>query len=217
VERICADVCRVGEMPTTPVGVREHGGRFLFFMKPFFMPRALFAAIAAVALTLSGCMSSASSKPTRNLATVSQVDIQRFMGDWHVIANIPYVLEKGKVATTDRYRLREDGKIETTFLFRKESLDAPQKQWNGVSWVVDETTNAEWRVQFIWPLRAAYRVLELDPDYRWAVVSSGDGDLIWILSRERKMDDATYAMIAEKVRSRGLSADKLAKVLQPDV
>jgi len=180
------------------------------------MPRALLAAFAAIILTLSGCMSASSSKPAPNLTTVAQLDLQRYMGDWHVIANIPYVLEKGKVATTDRYRLRDDGKIETTFLFRKEKLDAPEKQWGGVSWVVDQTTNAEWRVQFIWPLRAAYRVLELDADYRWAVVSSGDGALIWILSRERKMDDATYAMIVAKVRSRRLPADKLVKVLQPE-
>ncbi|WP_138223071.1 lipocalin family protein [Nibricoccus aquaticus] len=179
------------------------------------MSRTLLAAIAVITLTLSGCMSTSSSKPARDLTTVKHVDLARYMGDWHVIAHIPYVLEKGKVATTDRYRLREDGKIETTFLFRKESLDAPQKQWNGVSWVVDKTTNAEWRVQFIWPLRAAYRVLELDADYRWAVVSSGDGDLIWILSRARTMDDATYTTIVEKVRSRGLGADELARVLQP--
>jgi apolipoprotein D and lipocalin family protein len=178
------------------------------------MPRALLAVLAAITLTLSGCMSASSSKPAPNLTTVAQVDLQRYMGDWHVIANIPYVLEKGKVATTDRYQRRDDGKIDVTFLFRKERLEAPEKEWKGVAWVVDKTTNAEWRVQFIWPLRAAYRVLELDPDYRWAVVSSGDGDLIWILSRDRKMDDATYAMIVEKVRARGLAADKLALVPQ---
>ena len=36
------------------------------------------------------------------LRTVPHVDLDRYLGDWHVIANIPYYLEQGKVATLDR-------------------------------------------------------------------------------------------------------------------
>jgi apolipoprotein D and lipocalin family protein len=165
-------------------------------------------------LAFSGCASSGhSSKP--DLTTVPRVDLERYMGDWHVIAHIPYFLEKGKVATTDRYALRDDGKIETTFLFRNGSFDAPEKTWSGVSWVVDPVTQAEWRVQFLWPFRVEYRVLELDEDYDWVVVSSGDGSLLWILARSRQLDEAVYNRIVEKVAARGLAASKLQKVPQP--
>lgn len=178
--------------------------------------RRLLLGLFAVTSLLAGCMS-ASKAPVsmKNLSTVEYVDLNRYMGDWHVIAHIPYRLEKGKVATTDRYALRNDGKIENTFLFRKNEFSAPEKKWSGIAWVTDEKTNAEWRVQFIWPLRSAYRVLELDADYRWAVVSSGDGDLVWILSRTRQLDDDIYARLAEKIRQRGIAAGKLAKVPQP--
>jgi apolipoprotein D and lipocalin family protein len=178
------------------------------------MKIASFLFLMSTALIFSGCASTRpSTKP--DLTTVPRVDIGRYMGDWHVIAHIPYILEKGKVATTDRYALRADGKIETTFLFREDSFDAPEKTWSGYSWVVDPVTNAEWRVRFVWPLRTAYRILELDDDYRWAVVSTGEGGLIWVLARTRQIDEALYQTIMEKIAARGLAASKLQKVPQP--
>ena len=96
-----------------------------------------------------------------NLRGVSaQVDLPRFMGDWYVFAHIPYSLEKGKVGTLDRYALRPDGRIQNSYLFRRGSLDAPLEEWKGVAWVKDEKTNAEWRVQFVWPFRVPFLVID---------------------------------------------------------
>jgi len=47
--------------------------------------------------------------------TVPQVDLTRYLGNWYVIANIPYFLEKGKVATYDTYSMRPDGRMNNTF------------------------------------------------------------------------------------------------------
>jgi apolipoprotein D and lipocalin family protein len=155
------------------------------------------------------------SRSTKNLRTVERIDLARYMGDWHVIAHVPYLLEKGKVGTIDRYALRTDGRIDVEFVFRKKTFDAPEEKWTGVAWVTERATNAEWRVRFLWPFSASYRVLELDPDYRWATVSTGDGDLIWILARARALDALIYADLVGRIRARGLEADKLVKVPQP--
>ena len=77
--------------------------------------------IAALLLLLTAC----SSKPP--MATVDYVDIQRFMGDWYVIANIPTFLEKGAHNPIESYRLDSDGSIATTFTFNADSFDGDEK------------------------------------------------------------------------------------------
>jgi apolipoprotein D and lipocalin family protein len=172
--------------------------------------------LTAVLSLLSTCVSCSTMKsdPLPPLQTVPYVDLQRYMGDWFVYAHIPYALEKGKVGTLDRYALRPDGRIDNIFLFRKGSLDAPLKAWNGVAWVHDKTTNAEWRVQFIWPLRVTYLIIDLDPQYQWSVIGYPNRKLAWVLSREPSLDENTYREILARLQKQGYDTTLLAKVPQ---
>lgn len=163
-------------------------------------------------LLFIGCSSTSSGPPLR---TVDYVDLDRYLGRWYVIANIPYFLEKGKVASYDTYTRRPDGKLGNDFTFRKGNFEAPEKTWNGVAWVVDTETNAEWKVQFIWPISTTYLVLELDPDYQWAVVGTPNRSLLWILGRDRQMSDETYQMILNKIQAQGYDPAEIEKVPQP--
>ena len=79
--------------------------------------------LLAAATLLTGC---ATSHPP--LRTVSHVDLPRYMGDWRVIANIPYFAEKDCVDSIESYALRPDGKIANSFRFRKKTFDAPQQK-----------------------------------------------------------------------------------------
>lgn len=179
------------------------------------MKRFLRIALAGLAVVPAACTQPTSSGgPLPPLKTVPQVDLQRYMGDWYVYAHIPYFLEKGKVGTLDRYVLRPDGKIDNYFIFRKGSLDAPLKSWKALAWVHDAKTQAEWRVQFLWPLKVPYLVLDLDADYQWSVVGHPGRKLAWVLSRKPTLDEATYQGILERLRAQGYNPDLLAKVPQ---
>jgi len=79
---------------------------------------------------------------------------------------------------------------------------------------VNIRTNAEWKVRFLWPFTSTYLVLELDPDYRWAVVGTPGRGLLWILARDRQLPAATYAAILERIRAQGYDPAQLAKVPQ---
>jgi apolipoprotein D and lipocalin family protein len=149
------------------------------------------------------------------LRTVEHVDMERYLGRWYVIANIPYFLEKGKVASYDTYAKRPDGKLVNNFTFRKGDFNAPEQTWHGSAWVVNTTTHAEWKVRFVWPLSSTYLVLELDPDYRWAVVGTPGRGLLWVLARDRQLSDETYAAILKRIQAQGYDPAKLAKVPQP--
>ena len=55
--------------------------------------------------------------------TVEKVDLNRFMGDWYVIANIPTFIEKDAYNAIETYRLEDDGTVATTFRFNTGSMD----------------------------------------------------------------------------------------------
>jgi len=162
------------------------------------------------ALSLAGC---ATAPPATR--TVAHVDLNRYLGKWHVIANVPYFLEKGKVASYDTYAMRPDGRMDNIFTFRKGSLTAPEQSWHGVAWVVNHESNAEWRVRFVWPIYTTYLVLELDPEYRWSVVATPGHSLLWILARDRQLDEKTYGEILQKIALQGYDTNLVTKVPQP--
>ena len=167
-------------------------------------------------LLLSLAMVSCSTMPKQApLKTVPQVDLNRYMGNWYVIANIPYSLEKGKVASYDTYGSLPDGRMSNVFTFRKGSFEAPEQSWHGVAWVVNKETNAEWKVRFLWPFTTTYLVLELDPAYRWAVVGTPNRKLLWVLARDRSLNDQTYADIMKRLTGQGYEISKIKKVPQP--
>ena len=97
--------------------------------------------------------------------TVKQVDLQRFMGDWYVIANIPTFLEKEAYNAIESYALSPDGTIATTFTFNKGGFDGPLKTYHPRGFVRDTNSNALWGMQFIWPIKADFRIVWLEPDY----------------------------------------------------
>ena len=133
---------------------------------------------AAAALLLGGCQSPAP------LATVPQVDLQRFMGPWYVIANIPTFIEKGAHNAVESYRLDADGTIATIFTFRAGGFDGEEKRYTPRGFVVDRSTNAVWGMQFLWPIKADYRITYLADDYSVTVISRIQRDYVWIMARK---------------------------------
>jgi apolipoprotein D and lipocalin family protein len=99
-------------------------------------PRLIMTAFGALLLT--GCK--AGFAP---LATVNHVDLERFMGDWYVIANIPTFVEKGAHNAVESYRLDADGTIETTFTFRQDAFDGPLKTYRPRGFVRNRQSNAD--------------------------------------------------------------------------
>lgn len=163
-------------------------------------------------LLFAGCVTGKQALPV----PVAMVDLDRYMGRWYVISHIPYFLERGKVASYDTYARRPDGKLTNNFTFREKSVDGPEKTWEGTARIIDPGSNAVWKISFIRPVSVTSKILALDPDYRWAVVGNNDGGLLWVLARERQLPAATYAAILADLKARGLSADQLVPVPQPE-
>ena len=176
------------------------------------LPILLGSSLLTLTALLVGCASTPKPAP---LKTVPFVDLERYSGRWYVIANIPYFLERDKVASYDTYARRPDGTLTNDFTFREKSFDAPEKTWHGTAKVKNTTTNAEWAVRFIWPFSADYLVIDLDPNYRWAVVGHPSRKLLWVLARDRQLPDDLYNTIVQRTASQGYDPAKITKVPQP--
>ena len=151
------------------------------------------------------------------LKTVSHVDLPRYMGDWRVIAIIPYWAEKDCVDSIESYWLLPNGKIGNSFQFRKKSFDAPQKKLSFTAEVFNKQTNAEWRVRFLPFVKIPYLVVDLDREYQWTVVGHPSRNYGWIMSRNKTMPDSTYQAILSRLSAQGYDPKRFVKVPQPSI
>ena len=148
------------------------------------------------------------------MQTVDYVDLERFMGDWYVIANIPTFLEKGAHNAVETYAMNDDGTIATTFTFQKNSFDGKTKQYKPKGFVMDTTTNALWGMRFVWPIKADYRIVYLDEDYTQTVIGRRKRDFVWIMARTPVIADENYEAILSVIESLGYDMSKIQKVPQ---
>ena len=146
--------------------------------------------------------------------TVTKLDLSRYLGTWYEIARFPHSFERNLVGVTATYSLREDGKIKVLNQGYKNSLDGELSVAVGKAKIPDELMPGKLKVSFFWIFYADYYVLELDDNYRYAIIGSSTDKYFWILSRTPQLDSATYEMLLDKARKRGYNLSKLEKVPQ---
>ena len=166
--------------------------------------------IVTAALLLSGCQRV--TPPT--LTVVPKVALARFMGDWNVIANIPTFIEKRAYNAIESYRLSADGTIETTFTFREGGFDGKPKRYTPRGYVLDRSSNAVWGMQFVWPIKADYRIAYLASDYSVTVIGREKRDYVWIMAREPQIAEAEYQSLLQFVAGQGYDVSRIRKVPQ---
>jgi apolipoprotein D and lipocalin family protein len=170
---------------------------------------ALLPGVLGALSMLLGC---AAARPPIRIE--AHVDLERFMGDWYVIANIPTFLEEGAHNAIESYRLADDGTIETTFTFRQDSFDGEPQRHTPRGFVFDTQSNAVWGMQFVWPIKADYRIVYVDEDYTKTIIGRESRDYVWIMARTPSIPDADYEALVDMVKSQGYATDRLRKVPQ---
>ncbi|MGD9341731.1 MAG: lipocalin family protein [Chromatiales bacterium] len=179
-------------------------------MTNYFPTRFALALTVCCVILSSGC----ASMNNRPLATVDYVDIDRFMGDWFVIAHIPARLERNAHNAIESYRLAADGSIETTYTFSTASVDGEKRSYHPRGFIHDRKSNAEWRMQFVWPFKAEYLIVYLDDDYTLTMVGRSKRDYLWIMSRQPKIPEATLQDLISRAEAMGYDPDRIRTVPQ---
>lgn len=166
------------------------------------------AGVSLALLTLSCCRAS----PGPQIQTVEHVDLDRFMGDWYVVANIPTFLEKGAHNAVESYKRNDDGTIATTFTFRAGSFDGPVRRFRPKGFVLDTRTNAVWGMQFVWPIKADYRILYLNDDYTQTVIGRQKRDYVWIMARAPSIAEADFQRVLRLLSDLGYDVSRIERV-----
>jgi len=144
--------------------------------------------------------------------TVDKVDLNRFMGDWYVIASIPTFIEKDAFNALESYRLEDDGTVATTFRFNKGRLDGPLKEYHPRGFIRDKKSNAVWGMQFIWPFKAEYRIIYLSKDYSQTVIGRTKRDYVWIMARTNTIPNIDYERITKFLQDQEYNISDIRKV-----
>ncbi len=155
------------------------------------------------------------SAQSQNMPKVaSPVDLNRYKGSWYEIARLPNWFERKLTCITATYILRDDGKI--TVINKGHLLADPKKvnSAKGVAWIPDKNSPAKLKVQFFWPFSGDYWIMDLDKDYRYVLVGEPSFKYLWILAREKKMDEETYNMLLRKAVENGYDVKPIIRVEQ---
>ncbi len=145
----------------------------------------------------------------QTLQTVSYVDLKKYAGKWYEIASFPQRFQKGCNCTTAEYTLTDKDYVIVENKCNKDSINGKQTYIKGKAFVVENSGNAKLKVQFFWPFRGKYWIIDLADDYSYAVVGHPNRKYLWILSRTAKMNETTYQQIISRIKEKGFDIAKI--------
>lgn len=150
-------------------------------------------------------------------SVVNNFDVDKYLGKWYEIARFDHSFEKGMQAVTATYSYRDDGMIKVVNSGYKGSLDGEFSEAIGKAKIPNINEPSKLKVSFFWIFYGDYFVLDIDKDYKWALVGSRSDKYLWILSRSPHIDDSLYSLLLDKLTKRGYDVKKLIKVKQRKV
>jgi apolipoprotein D and lipocalin family protein len=176
----------------------------------------IFIAAAVHAIAQAKKQNSAS-----ELQVVPTLDLQRYAGKWYEIARLPNRFQKdcaGEVTAT--YMLQSDGKINVLNQCRKadgkvkEALGTARKAEQSGPNAILEVRFAPALLSFLPMVWGDYQVIELGPNYEYAVVGEPEREYLWILARTPQMDETLYQSLLKRIAAQGFNINQLAKTRQ---
>jgi apolipoprotein D and lipocalin family protein len=176
-------------------------------MRPFSTISTLVSIIA-----LTSCAGLATTDP---LPTVLSVDLSRYAGTWYEIARLPMWFQRHCLESKAIYAVLSDGRVgvHNECLTDRGHID----QADGVASDVDPVNHSRlsvtfdnWFARLIGPSREGnYWIIDLDSDYRTALVGTPNRRYLWILSRTPQLDETTYQQLVAKARQLGFPVSDL--------
>ena len=141
------------------------------------------------------------------LAPAPLVDLDRYLGTWYEVGSVKQFFSIGLVNTTAVYSLNPDGSVRVENSGNYFFDNGPLSTIVGVALPVDDTNN-KLNVQFFRPASASppgnYWIVDLDPDYQWAVVSDSTGQSGFLLSRTPVVSDELYQQLLNRASVKGV-------------
>ena len=140
------------------------------------------------------------------MAPVPTLDLQRYSGTWYEIARLPNPFQQKCVhSVVVRYAVRDDGRLDV--LNECVEADGRRSRAAGVARLADpkgppsqlKVRFAPAFLSFLSAVWGDYWVIDLTPDYSYAVIGGPKREYLWILGREPRMADPLYDEVLARV------------------
>lgn len=148
--------------------------------------------------------------------TVTQLDLEKYVGQWYEVARFDHRFERGLVGCMANYSINDDGTVKVLNTGYEDSLDGKYKESEGKARRPDDSKPGQLEVSFFLWFYSEYNVMELADDYRYALVGSKTDNYLWILSRTPQLDPADKTFLLAQAKARGYDTDKLIWVSQKE-
>lgn len=140
-----------------------------------------------------------------------KIDLSRYEGLWYDYAHFPARFLDGCTNISAEYKKENPGYISVYNRCIKEN--GKSSSIKGKAFIVKSSGNSKLKVQFFWPFRADYWILDIDKNYEWALVGGPSRKYLWILSRETNLDEKIYKQLVLKAEELGFDTAKLIKTI----
>lgn len=141
------------------------------------------------------------------LAPAPSVDLDQYLGTWYEVGSVKQFFSLGLVNTTADYSLNPDGSVRVVNSGNYFVNNGPLSRIVGVALPVNALNN-KLNVQFFFPASARppgnYWIVDLDPDYQWAIVSDPTGLSGFLLSRTPVVSDELYRELLNRASVKGV-------------
>lgn len=147
----------------------------------------------------------------KELSTVSNFELDQYLGTWYEVARLPNSFEKDLKCVTATYSLRDNGKIN---VFNK-GFNQKKQKWEditGYAKVPDDQKPAEIKVTFFWPFAGDYYVIDIDKDYQTALVGAPNRKYLWLLSRKPNIPSERLEELKKIALDKGFDTNKLEMI-----
>jgi apolipoprotein D and lipocalin family protein len=97
---------------------------------------------------------------------------------------------------------------------KKDSVNGKESYIKGKAFIDPNSGNSKLKVQFFWPFKGKYWIIDLAEDYSYAVVGHPNREYLWILSRTPSLDKKTYEAILSRLENKNFDLSKLRLTIQ---
>lgn len=188
--------------------------------KIFFYVLVAFIIAAFIAVTVVLFIYLQNTQQASNPPVVESLNLTQFAGTWYEIARLPNPFENGCFNATQTFLPNADGSLSITNSCtsngRIVTIKATGWAYGGVDFEGSDLICRPGQLTvFFGPVGVPYWVVSADVStYTYAMIGSPSRKFLWILSREKTLDDSVYSSLVEIARKANFPTQNLLKTVQ---
>lgn len=164
--------------------------------------------IATVGIVGLALLNSCSVGIPKGATAIQNFNSKKYLGKWYEIARFDFRFEKNLNNVTATYSMKDNGNIKVD----NRGYDYIKNKWKesiGEAKFVENENVARLKVSFFKPIWAGYNVIDMDDNYKYALVAGNNLDYLWILSREKTVPQEYKDRFLEKAKKLGYKTENL--------